>query len=306
MCGIWCNSRILGFVIWGLEDAVPKLSRGLDIKQKTGELREFGFDYESCFRSYWVPIFGILLIWLFHVSVRIFFIYYGFVCFISVVEFKRRKGCELVPQSDDPDNKPKDVEEQIYGEIFASIDKSPHAAFHQPLVMGRIMIIVAIILVINIYNESTIWMVLCVILILQIGYIYQAIKILKFAWWPLKVIYLINEVFLLAFICVFGILRTRYDWRNLWKLNSNQESVQRNKSCITQSEENTSENTCQCNLRLPLVEAQCCHCNIATQFPQDTEETIEQRARMKKKKNQSQRIQRRILRSLRDTTNYLR
>ncbi|CAI2385073.1 unnamed protein product [Moneuplotes crassus] len=148
-----------------------------------------------------------------YIFFTIFLAFYVFVLVVCYKEFKRRKGYELIPQSDNEEIGLPDVEDEIYGEIFADLDKKL-LLYSTSLNLTRILIMVFFVMVVNMYDESTVWIIFILMLVLQTGYTIQAYKILKFKWWPLKVIYLINEVFLCLFVAVFGFLKTYQDWKN--------------------------------------------------------------------------------------------
>ncbi|CAI2385240.1 unnamed protein product [Moneuplotes crassus] len=160
------------------------------------------------------------------IVVVIYMAFYVFVCVVGVREMKRRKRIfEDVKRRDrrdqyrerdgvvEVDEEIKDCDKKIYAELFRDLKYTPYAALHQPLNLTRVVIMIFIV-ALDIFNSSTIWLLFCLILSLQILYTVQAICIPKFDWWPLKVIYILNEIFFTAFIVIFGLLKSAQDWKS--------------------------------------------------------------------------------------------
>ncbi|CAI2385364.1 unnamed protein product [Moneuplotes crassus] len=141
--------------------------------------------------------------------------FYAFICLICYLEYKKRTSYYGARYATEGEGyRPKDAEKKFYGELFKDLNTKPYAVFHQPLNLGRILVMVLGVMVLNFYDNTTVWAFFLIIYFLQIGVVYQAKKYPKFTWWPLKMIYLINEVYLLLFVGIFGLLRSHQDWEN--------------------------------------------------------------------------------------------
>ncbi|CAI2379190.1 unnamed protein product [Moneuplotes crassus] len=154
-----------------------------------------------------------------------------------------------IQNNNDAENKnnQKDLEEieeepVFYEELLADLRGEPFAVFHIPLVLTRILVFTFLIIMFDSFSKGTLPFLFLFLLSFQIYYLFQSIMAPKFEWWPLSNIYRINECFLLVFILVFSMMKSKeyYDECELFLIFSRH-------FCIIHSHTNFCEHIC-CNL----------------------------------------------------------
>ncbi|CAI2386331.1 unnamed protein product [Moneuplotes crassus] len=142
--------------------------------------------------------------------------FYVFVCVIGVYEVRRRIKIRYLYQELDEDSQQKELckgyENKFYAELFKDLSNKPYAALHQAFNLTRTVFIIVVVYI-DVFDKSTVWVLYFIMMVLQFLYIYQAIVIPKFEDFILRIIYLLNEYFLLLFIITFGLLKSSEDWK---------------------------------------------------------------------------------------------